>query len=89
MMCRFPCDSCGLCCQNINHIEELRNFNLGNGVCIHFDTTSKKCRIYDSRPLICRVDEMYKHTYSKMMTKEEFYKLNQDVCEYLKKQNKE
>lgn len=88
-MSDFPCDSCGLCCQNISHIQELRVFDRGDGVCIHFNFTSKLCTIYKDRPLICRVEQMYQAVYSKFMKKKEFYKLNQSVCEYLKNQNKE
>lgn len=88
-MSDFPCDSCGLCCQNIGHIKELKVFDRGDGVCIHFDSASKLCKIYKDRPLICRVEQMYQSVYSEFMTKERFYKLNQDVCKYLKDQNKE
>jgi hypothetical protein len=38
----------------------LDKFNDGSGVCIHFNHTDKTCSIYDTRPLICRVDEAYK-----------------------------
>ena len=34
----FPCTSCGLCCQNISTVVELKEFDLGNGVCKHLDT---------------------------------------------------
>lgn len=85
----FPCDLCGLCCQNIGHIQELKNFDLGNGVCMHLDLKSKECKIYNDRPLICQVDAMYQLFYSTIMTKDRFYKLNQKVCNSLKKQNKE
>lgn len=88
-MSGFPCDSCGLCCQNISGISDLVDFDLGNGVCKYFDSTTRLCSIYDKRPLICRVDEMYTFYYSRKINKEEFYRLNQNVCENLKNKNKE
>ena len=48
----FPCTGCGLCCQNITNIEELKEYDLGNGVCKYFDSISNKCKIYDDRPNI-------------------------------------
>ncbi len=33
----FPCTGCGLCCQNIATVKELKEFDLGNGVCKFFD----------------------------------------------------
>ena len=84
----FPCTSCGLCCQNIANIEELKEYNLGNGVCKHFDYISKKCLIYEDRPNICRVDKMLDLVYHKEFTKEEFYIGNAKVCNALQEQSK-
>ena len=55
----FPCSVCGACCRHISNIPELRSFDLGNGVCKELDPKSNKCKIYDNRPLVCRIDEMY------------------------------
>jgi len=84
----FPCTSCGLCCQNISTVEELKAFDLGNGVCKYFDTISNKCKIYEDRPQICRVDKMFDIQYSKYFTKEEFYIENAKVCNSLQEQYK-
>ena len=43
----FPCTSCGICCQNISLIEELKDLDIGNGTCKHYDTNSLKCVIYE------------------------------------------
>jgi len=48
----FPCTSCGLCCQNIGGIKELKEFDLGNGICKYFDFGNRKCSIYEDRPNI-------------------------------------
>lgn len=82
----FPCTSCGLCCQNISNIEELKDYDLGNGICKHFDILNKNCKIYDDRPNICRVDTMFQLEYKKYFTKEAFYIENAKVCNALQEQ---
>ena len=79
----FPCSGCGLCCQNISNIPELSAYNLGNGICQHFDMTKNECQIYDTRPNICRVEKMFELKYKKYFTKEVFYKENAKVCNTL------
>ncbi|GAA9177759.1 hypothetical protein Taiwan44_08550 [Helicobacter pylori] len=56
---RFPCISCGLCCKNIAGIVELVGFDAGNGVCKFLDLETNLCKIYESCPLICMVDEAH------------------------------
>ena len=72
----FPCTGCGLCCQNIATVKELKEFDLGNGVCKFFDMKTNSCTIYESRPDICKVDKMFDIKYANEFSKEEFYKLN-------------
>lgn len=81
----FPCTSCGLCCQNISHIKELKELDLGNGTCEHFNSINNGCNIYDTRPDICRVDKMFDLKYHKKFSKEEFYRLNANACNNLQK----
>jgi len=84
----FPCTSCGLCCQNILDIEELKEFNLGNGVCKYFDVVQNNCKIYETRPNICRVDVMFDIKYHKEFTKEKFYILNANACNKIQERYK-
>jgi len=84
----FPCTSCGLCCQNITNIEELKTYDLGNGTCKYFDFISNQCRIYETRPDICRVDKMFDLVYNKEFTLEEFYIGNAKVCNHLQEKYK-
>ena len=79
----FPCTSCGLCCQNISNIKELKDFDTGNGICIHFDPLNNGCKIYEDRPNICRIDKMFQLEYNKYFTKEAFYMENAKVCNAL------
>ncbi|WP_169753006.1 YkgJ family cysteine cluster protein [Campylobacter mucosalis] len=80
----FNCDSCGLCCLNIRGIKELENFMQSDGSCVNLDKDTKLCKIYDTRPTICRVDEMYELKYFKYFLKDEFYRLNENACKILK-----
>jgi len=84
----FPCTGCGLCCQNIATIKELKDFDLGTGVCKYFDSINHSCTIYNNRPQICRVDSMYEAEYNKYFTKEEFYLENAIVCNHLQEEYK-
>lgn len=76
----FPCTGCGLCCQNISNIEELKEFDLGNGLCKYFDSSTNGCQMYDNRPNICRVDRMFDIKYHQYFTRENFYIENAKVC---------
>jgi len=84
----FPCTACGLCCQHISNIDELKEFDLGNGVCKYFDLLDNSCKIYDTRPQICRVDEMFNSKYNRYFSSEEFYIENAKVCNSLQEQYK-
>ena len=79
----FFCDQCGLCCRHIDKVPQLALFDLGNGVCKYL--RDNLCSIYDDRPEICRVDYMYEKFFKNYMTLEDFYKLNEQGCEELKK----
>lgn len=52
--------------------------------CINLDKASNLCKIYDKRPDICRVDEMFEKVFYKFMSKEEYLNLNASSCEKLK-----
>ncbi|MEA1955893.1 MAG: YkgJ family cysteine cluster protein [Campylobacterota bacterium] len=84
----FGCTGCGLCCRHIEKIVELKDYNLGNGVCKHLDTITNNCMIYDSRPNICKVDKMFDIEYHKKFSKEEFYIKNAEVCNSLQAMHK-
>lgn len=83
----FPCTQCGLCCQNISGIKELKDYDLGNGLCKYFNTETKSCDIYNSRPDICRIDKMYEIEFCQYFTKKEYYFRNATVCNELQKKH--
>jgi len=58
----FPCTSCGACCAFVRGraYEEFKpkGWILPSGACINYDFATKLCKIYDSRPTVCRVDAL-------------------------------
>ena len=82
----FPCTGCGLCCQNISTVEELKDFDIGNGICKYFNALENECSIYAERPNICKVEKMFEIKYKKYFTKEEFYIENAKACNALQEQ---
>lgn len=81
----FKCDCCGFCCMNLNMSDLYSDLNRGDGMCKYFDEASKLCSIYEHRPDKCNVDKMYDILYKSEMSKEQYYELNYNVCELLKK----
>lgn len=45
------------------------------------------CSIYEDRPLFCRIDDCYEQFFKEKYTRDEFYKVNYEICNKLK--NKE
>lgn len=80
----FKCDKCGACCRNLNQSEFYSDLDRGDGICKYL--VGNLCSIYESRPLLCRVDECYNKFFINTMPRHEFYKLNYNVCNELKKQ---
>ena len=78
----FRCSRCGLCCRNIDKVPELKEFDAGNGVCIHL-TEDNLCDIYSFRPDICNVDKMFEIRYKDFFTREEYDRLNEEGCKSL------
>lgn len=79
---RFKCTGCGECCRHISKI--LPDFDLGDGVCCHLDP-SGKCDIYETRPLICRVEDFWEKCLRGKISKEDWYETNYKSCDDLKK----
>lgn len=80
----FNCDKCGACCRHLERSNLYAELNRGDGVCKYLQADNL-CSIYASRPLLCRVDEAYQAFFSEEMSLDEYYKLNYQACEKLKK----
>lgn len=79
----FVCDKCGCCCRHLNLSEIYKDLDRGDGVCRYLE--GNLCSIYEDRPTLCRVDECYELYFSKEMTLDEYYAMNENMCEILKK----
>lgn len=80
VMSGFPCTQCGVCCKSLRGVEEYKELDRGDGVCLYLDEDSLRCGIYEKRPLKCRVDDMYEAYCGERMTLQEFYHLNAKAC---------
>lgn len=80
----FMCDKCGECCRNLDKSPVYAELDSGNGVCKYLD--GNLCRIYETRPLLCRVDESYEAFFKNAMSLNKYYRLNYESCIKLKNQ---
>lgn len=80
----FPCDSCGECCRNVHLSEETSHLDRGDRTCMNFNDSTRLCNIYESRPLVCRVEDYYDQNLSQSYEWEEFIEMNVAICEKLK-----
>lgn len=78
----FDCENCGCCCRNLDKSDLYASLDRGDGVCRFL--RGNDCSIYADRPLLCRIDECYDLLFSDVMTREEYYRMNKQVCERLK-----
>lgn len=76
----FLCVQCGLCCQSLNDVPLLDQFNLGNGICRFYHTDDCSCEIYKDRPIICNVDLFYEKHLKEKIDRGHFYQLNYQHC---------
>jgi len=63
----------------IRSVPELAEYDNGNGVCRYLENNI--CSIYESRPKICNVSEMYNARYASSMAEREFVEVNLRSCE--------
>lgn len=79
----FNCDKCGSCCRHLNLSELFSDLDRGDGICKFLD--GNLCSIYDDRPLKCRVDEAYFAWFKDEISIDEYYHLNYEMCNIIKK----
>ena len=63
-------------------IPDLQALHNGDGVCRFL--RGNMCSIYETRPLICRVDESYEAFFKEQMSYEAYIQLNYACCKLLK-----
>ncbi len=69
---------------NIGGIRLFKEFDRGDGICKYLDLNTNLCEIYSERPVICNVDKAYDMYFASVLSKEEYYKMNYDICNQLK-----
>lgn len=79
----FPCTVCGKCCRRVNLSEQTSVLDRGDGVCQYFNEQTNLCNIYETRPLVCRVEDYYKTYLSHLYEWDEFVKMNLEICKNL------
>lgn len=77
---RFPCNGCGKCCRLVDRSHETAWLDRGDGTCRHFDEVTLRCTIYETRPLVCRVQEYYSRHLAGSISWPQFVKINLDIC---------
>lgn len=78
----FDCDKCGACCRHLKGVELYASLDRGDGICKYM--SYNLCSIYDERPLQCRVDECYDLFFRDHISRDEYYRLNKEMCNQLK-----
>jgi len=74
----FDCSKCGACCRVVGALPEMSAYDRGDGACKHL-TDDNRCAIYETRPLLCRVDVMR----PPVMTEAGWHEVNHEMCERL------
>ena len=81
----FPCNHCGACCRNLGNSPLYAQLDRGDGICCHLNTSNNLCGIYETRPEICRVADMFS-AFEGHLTWPEYVDLNQRCCDALRMQ---
>ena len=82
----FECDKCGCCCRHLDKSELYKELDRGDGICRYLEGSI--CSIYETRPVLCRVDLSYDLYFKDYMDREEYYRLNRETCKKLKEEEK-
>lgn len=78
----FECSKCGECCRHLSLSDLYRELDRGDGVCKYL--SGNLCSIYESRPVLCRVDESFDLFFQGNMSRAEYYRLNYEACKKMK-----
>ena len=80
----FTCDRCGACCRLLRLFGDFySDLDDGTGCCLYYDHNTRLCKIYESRPLKCRIKEGWKAYFSEL-SYEEYIKKTAEMCKILK-----
>lgn len=92
----FKCKQCGQCCKTVGEIAGVLPLQLllilqpnKNGHCQHLGYKNGKayCRIYNTRPDICRVSEMASMRAKHLgISKDDAIRITQNACDILRQE---
>lgn len=95
---KFKCDMCGLCCKKIgtalknkgihpglDEAIEAFPYKLVDGKCPKFKRN--RCTVYEDRPLICRIDDLYTKYPDLAENREAWHNKQYESCAALKKED--
>lgn len=79
----FPCNQCGACCRHVDLSPLTAYLNRGDGICQYHDSDRHLCKIYATRPEVCRVDAYYEQYFKSQFTWDKFIQINLIACKQL------
>lgn len=75
---KFQCSKCGACCRRAGLMGIMPQRE--DGACIHL-AEDNTCKIYETRPDICRVETMFeRYKPTLKMSKKEYFKFANECC---------
>lgn len=74
----FPCTKCTACCRRVGLAFPDWGYLRADGRTCSFLSKDGLCSIYDTRPAICRIDDMIENLGLK--PKEKYYQITADIC---------
>jgi Fe-S-cluster containining protein len=80
---KFACTACGLCCRQLAGRPWYADLDRGDGVCRHLNDADNQCKIYESRPVQCRMDALYDRVYATRMSRAAYYARCTEGCQSL------
>lgn len=83
----FNCWKCTACCRVCDKVPELKEFDKGNGTCIHLQENGD-CGIYETRPEICNTGTMYEKHHKSRMTWDKYLEYAEIICKVLESKMK-
>lgn len=76
---RFECIACGACCRRAGLIPGFPEPTDETGRCVHL-MPDNRCSIYERRPLICNVDQVWDEHLAGTITRERWHRLIHAGC---------
>lgn len=89
----FICSGCGSCCKRIGLVKDkFKQVNFPyqvneKGWCEMLGEDNK-CKVYNNRPDICRMEKTFYNFFSKQMSQAEYYTMNTKLCNKWMKEDK-